>query len=99
MCETFPELAKHIFADLRKQRRLDLAEQVATLDIIGRCGCGLEACGTFYTELPGRQKPALQHGIDITLRCGATVKERGGTIVQVETLDPTVEAELRRLIP
>jgi hypothetical protein len=95
--ETFPELAKEMYADLRKLKRLDLAEQISMLQIIDRCRCGLEGCGTFYTELtPNRRS---RSGVDMTLQCGATVTELRGTIVRVETLDPTVEATLRRLVP
>ena len=95
--EMFPDLAKRIFGDLRRLRRSDLAEQVTKLRIVDRCRCGSEACGTFHTEDPEfrNRKPRT----DIILQCGAKLTEAGGRIVEIETLDPAVQAELRRLIP
>lgn len=99
MQDTFPELAKGIAADLRKLRRFDLVEQVPQLHIVDRCRCGLEACGTFYTEFPDSRKRKVGNGIDVSLSSGVTLTEAAGTIVRVETLDPRIETALRGLIP
>jgi hypothetical protein len=99
MHDVFPGLANQMQRDLGQLRRFDLAEQVMKLNIVDRCRCGLEACGTFYTEEVESRKLRLRYRTYIMLRCGANVTEAGGRILEVETLDPAVEAQLRRLIP
>ena len=47
--ECLPDLAAEMVSLLRTEGRDDLADQVATLRIVERCGCRDDFCATFYT--------------------------------------------------
>lgn len=47
--DVIPELSHEISALLIREGEDELAEQVATLEIIDRCRCGDESCSTIYT--------------------------------------------------
>lgn len=99
LTDVFPALARQILLDLRKLKRLDLADQIKTLEIVGRCRCGRDHCGTFHTmPLAERQKFRGDSGAMFPM-CGAILTEAKGHIVNIETLDPQVESILRQLIP
>jgi len=97
--ELFPELADQVRRDLRKLKRIDLAEQVMQLRIVDRCRCGSEACGMFYTEGVEFRRQNTKQRADLMLQSGASISEAHRKIVEIETLDPQVERALRRIIP
>jgi len=97
--ELFPHLTKQVLRDLRRLKRADLAEQVMQLDIVERFRCGMNTCGTFYTQTIEFRKRIAEHGTEIMLECGASLTEVDGKIVEIETLDPEVEVSLRQVIP
>ena len=93
LTDVFPALARQILLDLRKLKRLDLADQIKTLEI------GRDHCGTFDTmPLAERQKLRGDSGAMFPM-CGVILTETKGHIVNIETLDPQVESILRQLIP
>ena len=97
--ELFPELTHQLLRDLRRLKRTDLSEQIVSLRVIDRCRCGSDTCGTFYTQDAEFRKRSARSRADLMLPCGANLFESGGTVVEIETLDPRVQAVLRRVIP
>lgn len=47
--EVVPTLAEELVAGLHALGRSDLADQVSTLEVWGRCGCPDDFCSSFYT--------------------------------------------------
>jgi hypothetical protein len=47
--KALPQLAQELESGFRKIGQVDLAATVSELDIVERCRCGDEGCGTFYT--------------------------------------------------
>jgi len=48
--DIMPELAREFEAGLREIGEVKLANTVSGLEITGRCECGDNNCGTFYTQ-------------------------------------------------
>jgi hypothetical protein len=50
LIDILPELAHELESLLKTEGESDLAAQVATLQIVGRCHCGDDFCATFYVQ-------------------------------------------------
>ena len=58
LAEVFPQLARDLKRALTDEGQIDLADQVDSLEIWSRCGCGDWFCASFYTasqEWRGKQ--------------------------------------------
>jgi hypothetical protein len=93
--EVLPQLAKSLQSDLSMRGRADLAAQVPDLRIYGRCPCQRPGCGTFYCA-PSKEYARLARVGSDTWDPVTVAK---GKIIRVETLDPEVDAVLKRLFP
>jgi hypothetical protein len=58
LVDALPNLANELEVLLRDQGELSLAAQVTSLNILDRCRCGDDFCGSFYT----RPKPEKSYG-------------------------------------
>ena len=50
LVKALPELAAEIELLLASSGKHDLASQVSTLEVVGRCRCNDDFCSTFYTR-------------------------------------------------
>jgi len=93
--DIFPELVTELEWSLRKRRKRELAARIRDLRIYGRCDCG-SGCGTFYCLPPDdrRKLSPGASGLEDPLYVAAN-----GEILEVETLDPEVDAVLAMLFP
>jgi hypothetical protein len=69
LIDSLPELAQELEHLLKAQGECDLAAQIATLHIVGRCHCGDDFCATFYVQPkpkgaygPGHRNVSLDPG-------------------------------------
>jgi hypothetical protein len=91
MSRVLPDLADEIESCLREDDQLDLADQIGTLRVWGRCPCGDDFCSSFYT---GRRTPSKwsDEGEYRTVPLSVTnglvnLDVVGGVIRHVEVLD------------
>lgn len=68
--DVFPQLARQIFLDLRQLKRLDLAVQINSHEIVDRCRCGGEFWGTFDTMVESERRPYRGSAGALFLMCG-----------------------------
>lgn len=95
--ETFPDLAKQISLDLRKLKRRDPADQIKSLEIVHRCRCGQEDCGTLQTIAATERRKFRGHRNTMFLSPVLGLTEAEGHILDIETMDAEVEFDLREL--
>lgn len=77
LVEVLPAFADEIRSLLVEQGEHELAAQVSTLRVVGRCRCGDEFCGTFYV----RPKPKGSYGPDH--RCVPLESKEGDLVLDV----------------
>lgn len=97
--EAMPGLVAELVAALIAGDEPELAQQVRSLRVVSRCGCGDSSCSSFYTG----PKPAHAWSAEGTHRCCPLIVERGmvtldvvdGIIRYVEVVDrPDIAAML-----
>ena len=96
LAHILPSIAKELEAALFDMGEYRLARSVDHLEIVDRCRCGDEACGTFYTvnRRDWQDKP-LRHVVsDFTGHCDVGICD--GHIVCVEILDRDDVGDLLR---
>jgi hypothetical protein len=77
LVEVLPVFADELRNLLIDQGERELAAQVSTLRIVGRCRCGDDFCGTFYV----RPKPKGAYGPDH--RCVPLEPKQGDLVLDV----------------
>jgi len=77
LSEVLPAFADEIHNLLVEQGEQELAAQVPTLRMVGRCRCGDDFCGTFYV----RPQPKGAYGPDH--RCVALEPKHGDVVLDV----------------
>lgn len=104
--EAFPSFAVELGQLLTTSKRPDLATQLGSLELVGRCACGEGSCSTFYVagrvsplseERQSGRGPFWQEAVvlDATQGMIAIGLDRIDRIVTVEVLNrPDVEVEL-----
>jgi hypothetical protein len=79
-----PLLSAVVKARLRDAGRADLANQLDTLPIIGRCECGDDFCCTVYTGEPGEGVDGVDWDTEDGMVCVHTTADE--RVVEIEVL-------------
>jgi hypothetical protein len=92
MTDLLPILSKQLREALRDHGRGDLADQVDSLSIWERCGCGDDFCSSFFTDGPRPAKGYRDEGehqtVALIIDGGmVNVDTVSGSIRHVEVLD------------
>lgn len=80
-------------------RLKDLAAALGECEIVDRCRCGSDTCGTFYLQLPASIAARLRRRSGKPIGDGALIRWLGNSRICIETFDPAVEASLRQFLP
>ena len=96
LIDILPAIAKEIENVLFDMGEYRLARSIGELEVVDRCRCGDEACGTFYTaDRQGWKNKPLKHLInDEHGHCDVGIYD--GHIVCVEILDRDDVGEMLR---
>ena len=99
--DVLPGLASELARLLRAEGELELAEQVASLEVVDRCRCDNASCATIYTVPKPEGAWGANHYNLILNTKGLTVLDvLDDRIVCIEILDrDEITEQVRRLFP
>lgn len=102
LSDSLPDFSQEIASLLSKSGTPDLVEQVAQLNITGRCSCDDEFCASFYTAPKPHGSYGPKHrNVALEPTAGMIILDLvDEVIVKVEVIDrPDVRSKLALLFP
>jgi hypothetical protein len=98
--DALPGVAAEMARGFRLAERMDLADQVARLELVDRCPCSDDFCATFYTQPTESWEGWAVERLVIDMPGLTCLYAVGGVIAWVELLwRPEVRDRLRELFP